>query len=1238
MKTKITLIAASALLWISSVQAQAPCANDLNGFVNYKNVAGTGSYQLKMGFEEKAAQTYNYSGPGKVSSVRVSGNFPTPGFGGVPLRVGVYNVDASGKPTTSIATATQIWWGFADNTNGYIDVTFPGGVTVNNRFAITTEILNVFPFGDVFNLKYTGNGEGGLQDLASLAGTSTGNNWASAKNSFGKDGDFYLVPNMAHINNPSFTTNSSCYSINTPITFNNTTQMSKDSMFNKIAFPNYTGSNTFYSWNFGDGSAVLNTNVLNASHTYTTGGAFTTTLTSRIEGWAGTCTKTFTRSVSVGLSVSATSIASVTCFGGNNGSFVASPQFGAPSYSYALNSSAWQTSPNFSGLLAGNYTLDIKDSKGCTNTTTLNIAQPTGISLGSVLVTNATCGNPTGVITLTATGGIAPLQYKLDNGSFQAAGTFTNLLAGTHTLVVKDANACSTTSLVSVNSLAGPTMNTPNIINVSCFGGNDGSITLSSTGGTGLIQYSINGGASFQTSGVFLNVSAGTYVCSVKDNAGCINNITVVVNSGPALGLTVSSIPALCFGSNNGQINAASTGGTGTHNYSINGINYQSSTNFSGLGAGNYTVYVKDVTSCVRTETVVITQPAMITALSSFVPVTCYGLSNGAITVNGAGGNGNYSYSIDGINFQGSGTFTNLPAGTYPLIVKDSYSCTNVTSSITITQPPAITTTINTTNSTCLLTNGSIMAVAAGGSGSGYQYSINGGTNFFPTGAFSPLASGTYFVLVKDGSGCQLISSGTILSSGGPTVTASSQQNVSCNGGNDGSVTVATVVGGTGILQYSSNGVNYQTSPMLTGLQAGVYQIQVKDANGCIAVVTKTITQPNPFLIVPTTASVSCYGTATGAATIAASGGAGFLVYSINGGNSYQSGTVFNNLTVGSYNLIVKDAANCLGYSAFTIAQPSHINISVGVLNVTCGGANNGALTIYPSGGVSPYMYSLNSVPFSTVNSYTNLVGNATYTIAVKDANNCVVSTTQFVFEPANLSINPLITNITCAGSSNGAINLNVVGGVLPYNYQWSTGSTNPAIFNLTAGSYSVTVKDFNGCTTTYSVVLNQPANPLVINSAVTPAGSNSSQDGSINVTVTGGSGPYTFAWSNGATTEDLSNINPGAYMVTVTDANGCTASSTFNVGNITGLASIQVSSNEVKVYPNPATEYCTIEANGFKIDKVELYNLLGQVVFENEVNDSVTKINTSNLVNGTYFVKAYINNTTITKKMVINK
>jgi len=1239
MKTKITLIALSVFWLVTEGLAQSTCANDRNGFVNYKNVGSTGSYQLNLAFEEKASQTYNYSGPGKVDGVRVFGNYPVAGLGGVPLRIGIYNVDASGKPTTSLATANHTWWGFIDNSNGYIDVTFPNGVTVNSRFAVTVEIRNnVFPYGSVFDLRYTGNGEGGAQDLACLAGNSTGYNWASAKNSFGKDGDFYLVPTMTHSNVPTFSTSSSCYAINSSISFVNNSQFTKDSMFNRISLTNYSGSNYLYTWNFGDGSAV--SHAQNPSHTYTTGGVFTTTLTTTIEGWtASPCVRTFTRSVSVGLNVSASAISSASCNGASTGSFTANGQFGAPGYSFSINNgSTWQTSGNFSGLSAGNYTVLIKDTKSCTNSTNLSITQPAGIVFNSIITSNATCGNATGGIVASASGGISPLQYKINNGALQASGTFSALLAQTYTLGVVDGNSCATNTLVIVNDLGGPTMGNPNITNVSCAGGNDGSITLTSSGGTGLIQYSINGGTTYQTSGVFSNVSSGTFVCVVKDNAGCTDIVNVVIGQGQAIGLTVSATAASCNGSSDGVIYAVSNGGTGIHNYSINGVNYQSGTSFTGLLAGTYTVYAKDVTSCVKTATVVVSQPsAIIVALSSGA-ASCNASSNGSIAAVGSGGVGNYIYSINGIDYQTSGSFLNLPAGSYTVNMKDGNNCTT-SSAIAVSQPAAITTTINTSNSTCNNANGSILVLAGGGSGSGYQYSINGGVNFFTSGLFSTQAAGTKYIVVKDGSGCQIIVSGTIVDSNGPTITGSSQQNVACNGGSDGNITITGVTGGSGALQYSKNGINWQTSSVFTGLSAGVYLIQVKDANGCIGTTTKTLTQPNGFLITSATASVACHGAATGACTITASGGAGFLSYSINDGSSYQSGSIFNGLMGGVYTVMVKDAAGCTGGHTLVIQEPSEITFSsIGLLNVTCNGANDGAIYVSTTGGFSPYQYSINFGPYSSANSFNNLSGNSFHLVSVKDANNCVVSTSIFLSEPTALSVASIINNIKCAGGNNGAINLNVTGGVAPYTYQWSNGSNIQSIFNLYAGIYSVLVTDYNGCTSSNTYTLSQPSNPLVTNGVIVNASSTNSGDGSIDVTISGGAAPYTFIWSNGSTTEDISNLNPGTYVISITDANGCTTSSSFIVENITGLASIQINSGEVKVYPNPANENITVEAKGYRIDKVELINLIGQLVYSSEVNDSVARISASEIPNGTYFVKVYVNNTTVAKRITINK
>jgi hypothetical protein len=1243
MKTKITLIAASSCLWLGNVLGQALnivppslCNNDLNGFVNYKNtIVGTGAYQLQNGFEEKASQTYNYSGPGKIISVRVSGSCPFGGYlSGVPLKVAVYNVDASGKPTSQIASRSDVWWSHPSNSNGYMDFTFPSGINVSNRFAVSVEIINAFPYGNIFSLKYTGNGEGGGQDLASLSGTSTGNNWASAKNSFSKDGDFYIVPNMAHTNTPIFSANSTCYAVNDVVTFTNATQMTKDSMFNQIARLNYSGANKFYKWNFGDGSAV--SNIMNPTHTYTTGGVYTTTLTTTIEGWAGTCIKSFTSSVSVGLLVSSTSVVNVNCYGGSNGSFNAVGQFGAAPYSYSKNGTTWQSGTAFTNLTAGTYTLHIKDAKGCLNTSLVTITQPTGISINTILTTNASCGTSTGAFTSSVTGGVAPLSYKLDFGTYGSTGNYNNLSAGPHLFTIKDANGCTTSTLVIINSLTGPTMLFPNINNVSCNAGNDGSISLSSFGGTGLIQYSIDGGTTYQTSGVFNNISAGSYTCVVKDNAGCTNHMHVTISQGPILSVALSSIQTLCNGSNDGQINATSIGGTGIRNYSLNGITYQSGSNFSGLSAGTYTVFVKDITSCVKTQTVIVNQPSVLTASVSAIAASCFGSENGSISVTAFGGNGGYSYSINGGESSDNSSFDYLPAATYTVLVEDENMC-STSSIITVNQPAKITATVNTTNATCGSNNGIIQAIATGGSGSGYQYSIDG-ISFVGSGVFSSQGSGTHFIVIQDGTGCNTTVSGLIISAGGPTITTSSSQNISCHGGSDGSITINTVIGGTGILNYSKDGVTFQTSNVLTGLSEGTYFVQVKDANSCVATVSVNLSQPNAFLIAPISSSVSCHGSATGSSTIAASGGAGFLAYSLNGGFSYQSGTVFNGLSAGAYTVTVKDAANCTGTSLFTISQPKQITLVVGALNATCYSSNDGEITVSASGGVSPFLYSISGVTYSSINTFTNLAGNSTYTVYTKDANNCIVATSQFITEPTLLSISPIASNVSCAGGNNGIINLNVNGGVSPYYYQWSNGATTSSNSNLTAGSYSVTVNDYNGCSGVKTFTLTQPLTPLIVNGVVIDATTSISLNGNIDVTMNGGTAPYVYSWSNGATSEDLSGLNPGSYLVTITDSKGCTTSNTFIVGISTGLASVQITTSDVKIYPNPANDYATIEVVGYKIDKIELVNLLGQTIFITEVNASLIRFGTSDLTNGTYFVKITSNNNTITKKINISK
>lgn len=1232
MKQKITLLATAAFISFSSIKAQTQC-NDLNGFVEYKNQGTTGAYHLSIGQEEYSGQTYHYSGSGKITSVRVYGNYPNT-FGGVPLKIGIYNVDANGRPTTLVQSVNTVWWTF-DNFNGYVNVNFPsGGVNINHDFAVTAQILNTFPYGNEFNLRYTGDGEGKGQDLASLAGTSTGFNWSSAKTNFSKDGDFYLVPKMTHLFNSSFTISSLCNNTGAPVSFHNTTVMTKDSMFNKIGLAAYSGSNHFSSWNFGDGSPV--SYVTDAVHTYTAPGVYTVALTSAIEGWNSFCTTTYTAKVSVGLNVTATSISNVSCNGGNNGSFVAVGQFGAPNYEYSLNGITYQSSPNFNGLSAGVKTVYVKDALGCVKSTTLAITEPSAISFVSASSTNASCGNSDGSILVSATGGVGALQYRLNGGTYQSAGAFNNYPIGVYNMTVKDANACTTSTNVLINDQGGPAISNINFTQISCNGGNDGSITVTSTGGTGSVLYSINGGLSFQTNNTFLNVTAGTHAVMIKDASNCTDISTISINQPQALTLQASSSPALCNGSNSGQINVmASSGGIGLHKYSLNGVNYQSGLNFSGLAAGTYTVYVKDIANCVGNKTISISQPAPLTASVSLTSASCYGSSDGGLVVHATGGDGWYQYSLnDGENYQYSNMFEELGAGEYNIMIKDGNNCTYYKTSM-IGEPAAITTTVSTTNSTCGNTNGGILVLANGGSGS-FQYSLDG-TNFNTTGVFNPLASKTYYVIVKDNTGCTKVVPATIVDSNGPSIVSLASTNISCHAGNDGSINVTNVTGGFGTLEYSINGSNFQTSNTFSSLHAGNYEVIVKDANGCTGTHTVALTQPNGFLINPIVTNAVC-NSGTGSANITAAGGAGVLAYSINNGASYQSSSAFNALSAGNYTVLVRDAANCVGTQSFIVTQPTGIQLSFGILNVACNEQNTGEITVTANGGTGALTYNINNGPFSANHEFHNLTGNATYTISVKDANNCIQSQTAYVNQPAQLSIIPTKSDVTCTGGNNGAINLSLSGGVYPYTFEWSNAQTTQGIFNLTANTYSVVVTDYNGCSANRSFTIAQPANPLIVNAVVTNASNGSTNDGKIDATVTGGVQPYSFSWSNAAITEDLNDLLPGAYLVTVRDNNGCITSSTYNVNNALGVNEIQISGNEISVYPNPAREFTTIEAKGLQIDKLEIVNVLGQKVLYSEPKSTKTEINISDLESGIYFVKVYVNNTYAIKRIDIVK
>ena len=366
--------------------------------------------------------------------------------------------------------------------------------------------------------------------------------------------------------------------------------------------------------------------------------------------------------------------------------------------------------------------------------------------------------------------------------------------------------------------------------------------------------------------------------------------------------------------------------------------------------------------------------------------------------------------------------------------------------------------------------------------------------------------------------------------------------NVTCSGGNNGSIDL-TVTGGTTPYTYAWSGSGSGTDPR-TNLVAGTYTVTVTDAGNCTATNSATVSQPSAISITRTITNVTCNGGNNGSIDLTVTGGTGAYSYTWSG---VGSGTdPRTNLAAGSYTVTVSDANNCTATNTSTVTQPNAININRTITNVTCNGGNNGIIDLTVTGGTGAFSYTWSGVGSGT-DPRTNLAA-GTYTVTVSDANNCTATNTSTVTQPNAIAITPTVTNVSCNGGNNGSIDLSVTGGTGAYSYTWSgAGSGTDPRTNLSAGTYTVTVSDANNCTATNTSTVSQPG-AITITPTVSNASCNGS-DGSISLSVNGGTPSYTYAWTGtGTGSNPRTNLAAGTYTVTVTDNANCTSSSTSTV------------------------------------------------------------------------------------------
>ncbi len=846
----------------------------------------------------------------------------------------------------------------------------------------------------------------------------------------------------------------------------------------------------------------------------------------------------------------------------------------------------------FTGLVqSGTYIASVTDANGCVATTTfdLNPALPPVLTI----VPNDICYDALTGLTLTAnvtSGGDGNFEYRINGGLYEANNVFAGLGPGTYTIDVIDGNNCTGTDTITINPELSVTASAGNI--TAC--GTTTDVTISAAGGDGNFVFAIVADgvspipADFGVVNPITVTGAGDYDVYVRDNNGsvafCEAMYDITILQDAPITITPTSTPAICFGESNGTIAIVAANGTGPYEYSIdNGATYQVSGNFVNLAAGTYSIRVRDANNCEETSTIDVLEPNQLVAEAIQTQAyTCIQL--GEITVGSVtpttGGSGNYQYSLNGGSWTASTTggavFSGLIDGVYSIRVRDANA---VSCSITIPDviiaplpiEPVLSTTITyncdgTANITVLPNDPS------------YTYSIDGGA-LQGSNVFNNIAIGNHPITVDYGSGCTVDTAVIIVAGNAFDANITNFTNISCNSLSDGTITFEVenfdLVNG---FEYSVNGGAFSApqivSPVtVNGLSAGIQTIEVRDVldNSCSVILSETLTEPTPVVAAANiTVPFTCNNTG---ATITASavGGTPNYVYQLedNAGGiitPYQAGVNFVSVPAGDYIIRARDTNNCEDPidAPITVLAPTS-PIFTAAPTACYSGANDGTIfvdvTSLPGNG--GFQFSINGGPWltpvpPTATSYTfNNLSAGNYTIDVKDSFGCVGVQQNVTINPQLVANAVLTADLTCLADATIEINAN--GGSGTYSYEWSNDggttyfATNFAanVFsNNSAGTYIFRVTDTTApaacVVTTNSVVISPADTPVITNVIPTDILCNGELTGMLDVVIDTsiGSPPYvievieTLSATNYGT--QTTGLPAGDYEVTITDAKGC--------------------------------------------------------------------------------------------------
>lgn len=784
----------------------------------------------------------------------------------------------------------------------------------------------------------------------------------------------------------------------------------------------------------------------------------------------------------------------------------------------------------------------INNSDSCTYTDTVTVFVEESLSIDASPDTSICLGENLVIpATTTAVGGGIIFEWTPNNSSI-INNTVLNpsVSPDTTTSYILEANlngcVAFDTIVVGISSFI---VDSNTLVDEICIA-NSGSITINVSGQTLGLQYSIDDGTNYQASNIFNGLSGGNYDIRIG-SINCDTAYSVNIVGGAALITTDSIVVVNSNCGALGSIAVYASGGTPPLQYSIDsGATLSIDSFYSNLIGGQYNVRIQDNFGCIQDTLITLEEtPTLDLIPDSISMVSCFGAVDGSVALTTTGGQPPFQYSLDDVNYISANTFTNLDTGIYMAYAIDSNGC-NDSVMFNITQPDLLDVQI-TVPGNVLCAGGTIDSLSADVSGGTPNFTYLWNTSEVIQ-SIQNIVFGNYWVQVTDLNLC-VASDSVIIAQPNPLFLSITSDSALCSGQNSGLAHIDSFSGGTPIYTYNWEGPLGPVAGIDTAaaLPAGQYILTIADFNGCTVSDTTVIFEPSPVTIVLTPTSLACYADTSACIDAAVSGGTPPYTYSWSHGPTLED---VCGLSAGVYTFTLTDSRGCIYVDSAEVTQPDSLNLSTTQINVTCNGFNNGSATALSFGGTLPYTY--NWIGIGQTTATVNNLFAGSYTVLVTDGGTCADSISVLITEPTDsitLTIDN-IDNVACNGNSTGSISISTFGGTPNYTYAWSNGGgNNEDLSNASAGAYTLTVTDLNGCPNSINTIITEPA-ALSINLAGTSATCFGASTASIDAIISGGVTPYSYAWTGPnaftANTEDISSLAAGSYTLTVIDSNNC--------------------------------------------------------------------------------------------------